>query len=262
MTSADSTVELKRLGLGLVLALATATGELHAQGAAPCSAPPALTQSGFELPRLARSLREGPPSVVLVLNSSSAAGKVGDGKAADVVRRFPSYLEEALRARYPAHPINVVTRSEPKLDAVDMVERLPELLTAVKPALVIWQAGTYDAIRGVELDAFADAVGTGIDLAHQAGADMLLMSPQFSPRTDFAFDAAPYASMLLWAARSNGAPVFDRYALMRFWDEEGLFDFDSLRAEPGLFENVHRCVGRLLVNMIADGVTLRTVGSR
>jgi len=48
---------------------------------------------------------------------------------------------------------------------------------------------------------------------------------------------------------------------MRFWEAEGIFDFDASRPSPSLFEDVHRCIGRLLVGMIVDGVSIRTAGS-
>lgn len=229
-----------------------------------CTAPSELTRAGFSLPLLARSLREKTPTTILVLNSTAAAAKksASEAGAKSVPRSFPSFVEETLRARYPDGGVKVVTRNEPRRTAEGVVESLPKLLDETKPHLLIWQTGTYDAIYGADLGAFADAVKVGIGFARGAGSDVILVGPQFSPRTDFAFDVAPYDATLDWAARSSGVPFFDRYELMRFWDENRVFDLDAMRPEPSLYENVHRCIGRLLIQMIGDGVDTKTVGSR
>ncbi|WP_371346817.1 SGNH/GDSL hydrolase family protein [Ancylobacter sp. IITR112] len=250
-----------------------------AEGGKPCAAPSALTRAGFALPRLARSLEKKEPTTILVVNSASTAKRAGtdeagkDSAAKDsatkdsagktVARRsFPSYIEETLRARYPEGGIVVATRSAPRATAEAMLDDLPEMLAETKPALMIWQTGTFDAILGAETSAFSDAVGSGIRLAHAAGADVVLISPQYSPRTALAFDIGPYTNALRWTARLEGVPFFDRYAIMRFWEDDGIFDLDASRPSPTLFDEVHRCIGRLLVGLIVDGVDLRTLGSR
>jgi hypothetical protein len=252
--------------LSLVTALlAAAPGLASAAEAVPCAAPSELTRAGFSLPLLAKSLKEKTPTTILVLNSSASASKkraAGEAGTEAVPRSFPSFIEETLKARYPDGGIKVVTRNEPRRTAVAVAEALPKLLQEVKPALLIWQTGIYDAIYGADAGDFSDAVTLGINEAHAAGADVIMVGPQFSPRTDFAFEVAPYNSTLRWAARSAGVPFFDRYAVMRFWDEDRIFDLDAIRPEPSLYENVHRCIGRLLIQMIGDGVDTKTVGYR
>lgn len=233
-----------------------------------CTAPSELTHADFALPMLAKSLREKAPTTILVLNAATtgprkrAGDRAGEDSAKAVPRAFPSFVEETLKARYPDGGVQVITRNEPRLTAEGMVANLPKLLDEVKPNLLVWQTGTYDAIYGADLGAFADAVRLGVGFAHGAGADVIMLGPQFSPRTDFAFEVAPYNSTLEWAARTAGVPFFDRYALMRFWDQNGILDLGAMRPEPSLYENVHRCIGRLLIQMIGDGVDNKTLGSR
>lgn len=240
-----------------------------AESAKVCAAPSALTRAGFALPRLARSLEKNEPTTILVVNSSTAPkraartdGATADGGPAAGPRNFPSYIEETLRARYPEDGVVVTTRAVPRATAEVLLGKLPAMLEETRPALVIWQTGTYDAILGAETSTFSDAVDTGIRLVHAAGADVILVSPQYSPRTAFAFDAAAYSTALRWAARLAGVPFFDRYGIMRFWKDEGIFDLDTAHPSPSLFDDVHRCIGRLLVGLIVDGVELRTLGSR
>lgn len=236
----------------------------HAQSVTQpvCAAPAELTRTGFALPRLARSLDDKTPTTILVVNSSAAKKKPAGAEKDATPRTFPSYIEETLRQRYPDGGIVVATQNQPRATAQALLTVLPDLIRVNKPALLIWQTGTYDAILGADINAFADAVGDGIRLAQAARADVILVGPQYSPRTSFAFDVAPYNTTLEWTARANGVPFFDRYDIMRFWDQEGIFDLEAARPSPSLFEDVHRCVGRLLVGMIADGVDKKTLGSR
>ncbi|MBS9475602.1 SGNH/GDSL hydrolase family protein [Ancylobacter sp. VKM B-3255] len=240
----------------------------RAAGEPVCAAPSELTRAGFALPRLARSLAGKEPTTILVLNSSTAkkapaTKSSGSAAAKDAIPRgFPSFIEEILRERYPAGGVVVTTHNQPRATAEAILATLPEALAETKPALMIWQTGTYDAILGADTSSFSDAVMNGIETAHEAGADVIVVSPQYSPRTAFAFDVAPYSSALAWTTRAAGVPFFDRYDVMRFWETEGIFDFDSARPSPSLFEDVHRCIGRLLVGMIVDGVDSRTLGSR
>lgn len=246
-------------------ALVLASGfSAQAEGTPVCAAPSELTRAGFTLPRLAKSLAAKKPTTVLVLNSSSLAKKsaLKGGAEKDAPRTFPSFLEETLRTRYPDGGVVVTTHNEPRATAEAILADLPGVLAQARPALVIWQTGTYDAILGADTSAFSDAVNTGIGFIHDAGADAIVVSPQFSPRTAIAIDVAPYANALAWAARSSGIPFFDRYDIMQFWASEGIFDFDTARPSPSQFEDVHRCIGRLLVGMIVDGVDTRALGSR
>src|SRR5690606_29220588 len=123
--------------------------------------------------------------------------------------------------------VTVVTRNIPRATAETMLETLPATLADLNPALVIWQTGTYDAILGADLAGFARAVDEGIDMIRSAGADVILVSPQFSPRTSFAFSFDLYAENLRWTARYGAVPFFDRYGVMRYWDETGSFDVDA-----------------------------------
>lgn len=258
---------MKRWVLASVVGLAVASaggGSARADAAPVCAAPSELTRAVFALPRLARALAAKTPAGILVLNSATPAKKGAEklGTDRDPQRTFPSFIEETLHTRYPDGGVVVTTSSQPRATAEMIVGDLPGVLAQTQPALVIWQTGTYDAILGADLSAFSDAVTTAIGLAQDAGADVIVMSPQYSPRTAIAIDVAPYVEALSRAARSGGVPFFDRYDIMRFWESEGIFDFDASRPSPSQFENVHRCIGRLLVGMIVDGVDTRALGSR
>ena len=62
---------------------------------------------------------------------------------------------------------------------------MPPALAAAKPALVVWQTGTVDAMQSVDPDQFSAALDQGINIARSAGADVVLVNAQYSPRTEF-----------------------------------------------------------------------------
>lgn len=261
---------MKRTILALLIAASfglAGADTVRAEGEPVCAAPSPLTRAGFPLPLLARSLSDNTPTRIIVLNSATLSKKstpaaTPPAEKDGLPRTFTSFIEEILRSRYPDGKVALSTMNVPRATAETVVERLPEMLEKAKPSLVIWQTGTYDTILGADSRAFADAVEQGVNLAHAAGADVILVGPQYSPRTSFAFDVAPYNNTLRWIARNNEVPFFDRYDIMRFWEQEGIFDFETTPPPPSLFEDVHRCIGRLLVGMITDGVDARTLGSR
>lgn len=248
------------LGSGLALTLAfvlpgpASVSAVAAEGEARCAAPVGLTRAVYPLPRLARSLATDNPTAILVLNSASQPRR-GAGKDKEVApRAWPIFVEEWMKAAFPDGGVTVTTRNIPRAMAEGAVEELPAILAEQTPSLVIWQTGTYDAILGADLAEFARAVDRGVDLVQASGADVVLMNPQFSPRTSFAFQFGPYAENLRWAARYAGVPFFDRYGLMSFWDEMGTFDIDASNPSPSLYEDVHRCIGWLMTGMLRDGI--------
>ena len=96
-----------------------------------------------------------------------------------------------------------------------------------KPTLVIWQTGTVDAMRSIDPDDFRGAVDEGVAALQNAGADVVLMNLQYSPRTETMISAPPYLDNMRVVAQQHDVPLFDRFAIMRHWNEQGDFDLFS-----------------------------------
>ena len=88
---------------------------------------------------------------------------------------------------------------------------------------MIWQAGTVDALRGVEPDDFRISLDQGLEAIAAAGAEVILMNMQYSPRTETMLGVTPYADVMRWVAEQRGIVLFDRLAIMRYWSDEGTF---------------------------------------
>ena len=118
--------------------------------------------------------------------------------------------------------------------------------------MVIWQTGTYDAIRSIDPDDFRDAVDEGVAALQNAGTDVILMNLQYSPRTETMISAPPYLDNMRVVAQQHDVPLFDRFAIMRHWNEAGDFDLFSTSHGIDLAKRVHDCLGRALSKFVID----------
>jgi hypothetical protein len=187
-----------------------------------------------------------------ILVVSAAPTQTG---AAAGLKSYPYFLEMALKARFPKTDITVFAHSIPRKPVDDMVVALPQLLKERKPDLVIWQTGTVEAIRAMDPDVYGEKLLAGVDLILAAKADVILINQQYSPRTDFVFDGAPYTDNMRYVAQSKNIALFNRYAIMKYWAETGIFDLSAMR-DSGLYEKVHRCLGGLLSDFIVRAASL------
>jgi lysophospholipase L1-like esterase len=172
---------------------------------------------------------------------------------------YPARLEEALKNRLTGIEVHVSAHVKARETTAEMAAELPKIIADEKPALVIWQAGTADAIRGVEPDEFRAKLDDGIDAMQGGGADVVLMNMQYSPRTESMLGITAYADVMRWEAQQRGAPLFDRLALMRYWNEEGLFDLYSATKDYAMARKVHDCIGRALASLIVGASRLDTL---
>jgi len=125
-----------------------------------------------------------------------------------------------------------------------------------KPNLVVWQTGTYDAVRGTDPEQFRAAVSDGVEKLQSGGVDVVLMNMQYSPRTDSIVAIGAYADGMRWVAREREVPVFDRLAIMRHWYDSGQFDLYAATKDMKTAKSVHDCIGRTLAASIIDAARL------
>ena len=89
-----------------------------------------------------------------------------------------------LKEKLPSITVNCRVELQAKKTAEEVAAGLAKLLEGKKPTLVIWQTGTVDAMRSVDPDDFRSAVDEGVAALQNAGADVILMNLQYSPRTE------------------------------------------------------------------------------
>ena len=230
-----------------LLAGLLAAAPVRAEDAAPaCEVPAYLLTTESALPKVADALKTGHPLDILVVGSRSSTINTSDGSA------YPGRLQAVLRERLPSVAVNVSVELQVKKTAEEVAAGLVKLVEGKRPTLVIWQTGTYDAMRSIDPDDFRGAVDEGVAALQNAGTDVILMNLQYSPRTETMISAPPYLDNMRVVAQQHDVPLFDRFAIMRHWNEAGDFDLFSVSHGLELAKRVHDCLGRALSKFVID----------
>ncbi len=230
--------------LGVLLVSA---GPALAEHPAECRVAEQLVEHIFPLPNVARAIAAKHLEILVLGAGSSLLPGTGGAHEA-----YPARLRRALAEQLPGVDVKVATDVKPKRTAVEMVKALPAALAAAKPELVIWQTGTADAIQSVDPDQFSHALDKGINTARSAGADVVFINPQYSPRTESMIALGTYTENMRWVAVQQEVPLFDRFSVMKLWADLGTFDFYSATKKLDIAERVHDCIGRLLADLVTE----------
>jgi hypothetical protein len=227
------------LGIAVVISLPSAFG-----GDTRCDVPAELMRVEVILPHLSERLRARNPVKIVAIGGASTTGSA----AGSPDLAYPHRLQEVLDHWYPDIPITVVNRGVPRQTAQQMLERFPSDVIAEDPVLVIWETGTTDAVRAVEIDDFAAVLQGGIDQLKTHGIDIILMNMQFSRSTATVIDFERYLSTLYRIGESNELFVFPRFEMMRYWSERDVFNFDEVAKSEraSLAASVYECIARNL----------------
>ena len=224
-----------------------------AEPAAPaaCELPSYLLTSESRLPKVAEAIKAGKPLEILVVGSRSTTIPSSESSS------YPARMETILKEKLPpSEVVHVSVEIQSKRTAEEAATTFVKLMEAKAPTLVIWQTGTVDAIRSIDPEDFRSAVTDGVTALQNAGADVVLMNLQYSPRTETMISVPPYLDNLRVVAQEHDVPLFDRFAIMRQWNDQGQFDLFSPSRGPELAKQVHDCIGRALAQFVIDAAHL------
>ena len=237
--------------LAVALLCALIGGGAYAKDAEECITAAGAVAPDFAMPRVAAAIAKKHLDIAVIGSASSdLAGPSGTNIA------YPTRLQAALAKLLPGVAVKVTTYARPRETAEEMEKKLSRIVTEAKPALVVWQTGTADAIRGVDPDDFRVALDDGIATLQQAGVDTVLMNMQYSPRTDAMLAMGAYADAMHMIALQREIDLFDRFSIMRKWNEAGTFDLYAATRKTDVAEHVHDCLGRLLANVVVEAAKL------
>jgi lysophospholipase L1-like esterase len=234
-------------GMALAVGLATSA---RADDPPNCEVPPYLLATESPLPKVAEAVKSRQAVDILVVGSRSSTINTSEASA------YPTRLQVALKDRLPAVTVNLSVELQPKKTAEELAGSFVKLVEEKKPNLVIWQTGTVDAMRSIDPDEFRSAVDEGVSALQKAGADVILMNLQYSPRTETMISVPPYIDNLRAVAQERDVPLFDRFAIMHQWNEQGDFDLFNPTHGLELAKQVHDCIGRALSKFIIDAAHL------
>jgi hypothetical protein len=237
----------------IALVAAMALIDATAFAAEECEVPPSFIASDSDLTRVAKAIKEQHRLDIAVVGTGSSAlppGPDGENFA------YPARLQTALLQLLPGNDIKVTAHVQARQTTAEMAADLKQILAAEKPALVVWQAGTFDAVSGIDPEEFRTSLSEGVDTINAGGADVDLMNMQYSPRTESMLGVAPYADIMRWVTQEHGAVLFDRLAIMRFWNDQGTFDLYAATKKYDMARKVHDCIGRALASQIVNAAHL------
>ena len=250
---------------GLVLGLIALAGVLAATPAraedtpAPpatesCEVPDSLLASESGLPKVEEAVKSGRALDILVIGSRSST--INPTPNSSEASAYPARLQVALKEKLPSIAVNVAVEIQAKKTAEEIASSLTKFMEGKKPTLVVWQTGTVDAVRSIDPEDFRAAVDEGVVALREAGADVILMNPQYSPRTETMISVPPYLDNMRVVAQQHDIPLFDRFAVMRHWAESGEFDLFSTFHGNELAKRVHNCLGRALSKFVMEAAHL------
>jgi lysophospholipase L1-like esterase len=219
----------------------------------PCLPPKGGAKSMGSLPHVAGKLASGQPVVIVAFGSSSTAGY----GASSPEFNYPNRLAAQLRRHYPGADITVLNRGKGGEDAPEMTKRLQSEVIDAKPDLVIWQVGTNAVIRNLDPAETAKMVEEGVARIQAAGADVVLVDPQYSPRvTEHAESASKIVTLLGKVATLRHIGIFPRFEVMREWHDRQALPVESFVIDDGLHMNDwgYACFAQLLGDDIIKSV--------
>lgn len=217
-----------------------------------CAVPSDMLEAEASLTRLGLRLKAHQPVVVVAIGGASTVGQA----AGSTELAYPHRLERILAHDFPDTPITVVNKGVARQSAKQMLERFPTDVFAEDPVMVIWETGINDAVRGTDIEDFAQTLQSGIEQLKNRSIDVMLVDMQFSRSSTTVIDFDKYMKALHRVGELGDVYVLPRFAMMRYWSEQKVFNFDDVAAEDRakLAARVYDCLGQKLAEVIRRAV--------
>jgi hypothetical protein len=258
MRTIRTTIAAFMTGLAALVLLVSPAAIAQPEEPETCDVPSYFVASDAQLTRVQAAVKKTKHLEILVLGTGSSALGGAEGAA----KAYPARLQAALQRRLPGVTVNVVSQAKIRQTTADMAKTLDKLLIDAKPALVLWQTGTVDAMRGIDPEDFRSTLDDGVEMLQTGHTDVVLINMQYSPRTESMIQLGTYADNMRVVARDRDVPLFDRLGLMRYWNDNGTFDLYAAAKDNVLASKVHDCLGRALAALVIEGAHLEKTEGR
>jgi len=208
--------------------------------AGPCDVPAELLE-GAPLPRSRAAIREGE---LRILVGGSATAETGGA-----TQPYHARIAALLNERFPDLRVIVEARGQRGATAPESLALILRELPVLRPHLVLWQTGTVEAARSLEVEELTDALNDGIARIRAAGAEVALMDQQFSRFLRANSDIDRYRDAMRVTAAAEGVALLRRYDWMRHWAENDGPDMERApRAErTAVMAQLNDCLARAIV---------------
>ncbi|ODA67904.1 hypothetical protein A7A08_01071 [Methyloligella halotolerans] len=190
-----------------------------------------------------KALQSDNPLTVLVVGPAA----YDDGPFASE-ESYPNRLARYLKSIFKDQKIEIISRNISGEVAFDAADRMRAEVTDTHPDLVVWQAGSADALARVDLAEFESAFTETLDWLKQNDIDVVLVDPRYVP--ELADDPAyrRIVGAIWYYAATRDIPLVRRYDMMR-----SLTLPDDSNAEPPEYRLTafdHRCMAQKVAEVI------------
>ena len=249
------------------------------ESAPKCATPDDAAGTQASLPHVGEALRPGGTLNVLAIGSAnlfrpeaslapgSLLGQSFQGATKSTVQSaqvltdapsgtaFPQQMATALEKAVPGVTVKVTVRGGRGLSATDQLQLLSDMLDHEKFQLVLWQTGTVEAVRNFPPSEFAQTLADGVEKTNGAGADIVLIDPQFSRFLQTNSNIDPYEQAFQFVGSMPNVLFFHRFDLMRSWVNDGQVDLERTPKANRLtaVEQLHACLGIQLARLVLVG---------
>jgi len=237
------------VGWALVFALGALPARAETLDPASCAVPSELLSSTNKLPHVAKKLHRGEPIKIVAFGSSSTAG-IG---ASSAKATYPSRFRAELQRLFPTSKIAMVNKGVSGEDVREMMTRFQRDVLDEHPDLLIWQTGTNSALHRNNVSSYSGRLAQGIETAQAAGIDVLLMSPQYSPKFEAVPNHQDFLDHIITVGSVRHVPVLRRYQIMKYWVDSGEMTPSEMINPDGLHQTDHSyyCLGLVAARMVA-----------
>lgn len=201
---------------------------------------------------LRRAVREKRTPRVLAIGSSSTVG-VGASRPAFA---YIAQLEASLERTFSGKDFDVVGQGMSGEVAEGASARMKNTVLRVKPDLVLWQVGTNDAIRKVDLETFKACLRRTLAWLKQNRYDVVLIDPQFSEELNKDSFYARTVAAVADVAQEAGVLLVDRFEAMKELSHSRGDQYYLTPDNLHLNDTGHRCMAEQLARAIVAGVLL------
>jgi lysophospholipase L1-like esterase len=201
---------------------------------------------------LRKAIRENRQPRVLAIGSSSTAG-VGATRPSNT---YTARLEQNLEDTFLGRDFDVVGRGIGGEVAEGQSARMKDTVLEVKPDLVLWQVGTNDALRKVDLATFKDCLRRTLTWLRQNNIDVVLVDPQYGASLTQDASYAETVEAIAEVAGEQRVLLVDRFEAMRELVAKRGDQFYLAADNLHLNDVGHRCMAEQLARAIVAGVLL------
>jgi acyl-CoA thioesterase I len=189
---------------------------------------------------------------VLAIGSSSTAGVGASTPSATYIARLENTLENTLKGL----DFDVIGRGLSGEMAEGQSARMKREIEENRPDLVVWQVGTNDAIRHVDLEGFRNCLRRTLAWLREQKVDVVLVDPQYGDALTSDGYYEQVVTAIAEVARESRVLLVDRFEAMREIAREKGDKFYLTSDNLHLNDTGHRCMAEQMARAIVEGIVL------